>query len=195
MIDLNKIDVKDKNPIFNNGKAGEVIATFKIVKKEDNDASRLPDWNVLFEDSQNRVLKEGFYYLDPSRYQSDEKFKNRLNYEAITLKHMVNAFYGKDFEFPAFSTPKEMLDGCMELLSKHNDKKVKIGVTFGTTKRPSKNGYLVLKTTFPFITTNLDEDINFSKIDLMERPQPSTPEQEDTSNYNTGGSEALPWDQ
>ncbi|MFW6311401.1 MAG: hypothetical protein ACOC1K_04110, partial [Nanoarchaeota archaeon] len=91
--------------------------------------------------------------------------------------------------------PKEMLDGCMELLQKHNGEKVKIGVTFGTEKRPSKNGYLALKSTFPFITTDLDGEINFSKIDLMERPTPSTPKTDnDTPSYK-GGSESLPWDQ
>lgn len=189
MINLNEVEVKI-NPVFNNGNAGEALAKIKVVRKQPTDKPNFPDWKVSYFDQKNRELNDGFYYLDPSKYASDEKFKNRLNYEALRLKHMVNALYGDEFEFPVFATPKEMLDGCMELLQAKNGTTVKVGATYGTTKRPSKNGWIQVKSTFPFILGDLSKEISFSNSDLLERPTPSS-----TPADSQKSEEKLPWDQ
>jgi hypothetical protein len=67
-----------------------------------------------------------------------------------------------------------MLDGCMQLIFATNGTKVKIGATYGTERRPSRNGFIQMKATFPFITSDLEESINFSNIDLMQRPEPTS---------------------
>lgn len=194
-IDLNAIDVKDKNPVFNNGKAGEVIVKITVSAKKPTDEERMPDWTITFTDKENRQIFEGFYYLDPARFTSEEKFNNFLKYEASRLKHLVHAFYGKAFEFPKYDSPKAMLNGCMQLLIRYNNSTVKIGVTFGTVKRPSRKGFIQLKSTFPFITTNLNEEITFSDRDLMERPTPNDiPDNTSGSSDNdTSGEIVMPW--
>jgi hypothetical protein len=188
MINLNEIEVRDKSSVFNNGKAGEAVVKIAAEKKKPTDKENAPDWKLIFIDSEDRSLNEGFYYLDPTRYANEEKFKNRLGYEASKLKHIVNALYGKDFEFPGFATPVDMLDGCMKLIAQKAGTTVKVGATFGTVRNPSKNGYLRLKSTFPFITGNIDDEISFSNIDLLERPQPKAPVKEESDTTD------LPWE-
>lgn len=186
MIDFNEIVVKDKNSAFNNGKAGEAIAHMTVEAKKPTDKDKYPDWKVIFTDNEDRNLNEGFYYLDPGKYKTEDKFKAHLRYEAQRLKHIVTTFYGKEYEFPPFATPKDMLNGCMQLLQAKNNSTVKVGVTFGTVKRPSRNGWLQLKSSIPFITTNLEEELNFKDSDLMERPAP-------TKLEGTSPKQDLPW--
>ena len=184
MINFNEIKVSTKNPIFNNGEAGEVVASVSVEKN--NKVDNRPNWQLIFTDDEGRTLNEGFYYMDETKYSSQDKFNNSLKYEAGRLKHIIDTLYG-EVNYPAFNTPKEMLDWCMASIGKKNGSKVKIGVTYGTTKRPNKNGYLGLKSTFPFIFGNLDEKVLFNKIDLLERPTPSAPKEEEPVKD-------LPWD-
>ena len=186
MINFNEIKVSGKNPVFNNGEAGELMATMVVSRKKPTDAVNRPDWSITFTDSEGRTLNEGFYYIDETKYTSSEKYNNHLKFEAARLKHFVNALYG-EMNFPAFNSTKEMLDWCMTTLVKQNNAKVKIGVTFGTVKRPNNKGYLGLKSTFPFISGDPNYIIGFSKNDLVERPAPSAPKEEDTTKD-------LPWD-
>lgn len=187
MINFNEISVSKGSSVFNEGNAGEVICTIAAKKKLPTDGDKLPDWKLFFYDDQKREINEGFYYIDPERFADKEKFNNKVNFEAATLKHVVNALHGKDTEYPPFQDTKQMLDWCMEMVAKAQGSKVKAGFTYGTTKRP-KN-YLSLKRTFPFITTNLDEAIKFNNNDLMERPTPTTTASEDTKGDD------LPWNQ
>ena len=183
MINLNEVEVKGKNPVFNDGEAGEAVGKVSVEKKTTTDKS--PDWNLFITDEDGRALKEGFYYKNREAYASDEKFNNALKYEAAKLKHIINALYG-EIEFPLFQTPKEMLDGCMNMIAKKTGTTVKVGVNYGTIQRP-KN-FLQLKSTFPFITSNLEEPIKPAKNDLMERPEPSAPKE------STPDSMKMPWD-
>ena len=190
MINLNEIKVGgDTSKVFNDGNAGEVTVQMGVARKKPEDGERFPDWNFIAKDSQERTLREGFYYLDPAGYKSEEKYNNHLIFEGRRLKHILNALYGDDLEFPPFSSPKEMLDWCMNTIAKKNGTTVRIGVTYGTVKRPSN--YLQLKSTFPFIVNGDDKEIKFSNIDLMERPAPSTPSGPDPSDKDV----KLPWEE
>jgi hypothetical protein len=186
MINLNEIKVGgDTSKVFNDGNAGEVVAQIGAARKKPDDGEKYPDWNLMFKDDQGRVLKEGLYYMDPAGYTSEKKFNNHLMFEGRRLKHVLNALYGDDLVFPTFSSTKEMLDWCMNAITKKNGTNVRVGATYGTVKRPSN--YLQLKSTFPFIATG-DDKIKFSNIDLMERPAPSTP------SSPSEKSPGLPWE-
>jgi len=190
MINLNEISVNDKNPVFNNGKAGEAVVTISVEKKPLGDTTRKPDYNLVFTDKEQRTITEPFWYLDATGYAKEEDYNKRVTFEATKLKHFINVLYG-DLNFPPFNTPKEMLDWCMETISKKTGTIVKGGFTFGTPRRINNRGYLGLKRTFPMLTANLDEAIEFGNNDLMERPQPSTPAAPETGTKKSD----LPWDQ
>lgn len=185
MINFSELDVKDKSPVFNNGNAGQVVAKVFVEKRKPEDGATFPDWKIIFKDKDDRQLNEGFYYLDPSRYSSDEKFNARLNFEAKKLKHLVHGIMGKGVDFPVFEDTKEMLDGCMKMLQTAEGTTVNLGVTYGTTKRPNKKGYLQLKSTFPMIT-DVDTEISFNDNDLMEKP-------ESVQEPTKGSADDLPW--
>ena len=189
MINLNEVKVNGKNPVFNDGNAGEVIVKITVGKKKVTDNPNKPDWSITFSDKDGRSINEGFYYLDETKYSSTEKFNNHLKYEAARLKHLVTALFG-EMNFPAFNTTKEMLDWCMTMLLKQNNAQVKIGATYGTVKRPNNKGYIGLKSSFPFICS-VDEHIGFSKNDLMERPTPTDATSDDSKDDST---KDLPWD-
>lgn len=184
MINFNEIKVSTKNPVFNNGEAGEVVVSLSVEKN--NKVDNRPDWQLMFTDSDGRTLNEGFYYLNETKYATPEKFNNSLKWEAGRLKHIVDTLYG-EVQYPNFNNPKEMLDWCMTSIAKKNGVKVKIGVTYGTVRRPNKNGYLGLKGTFPFMFGDLNENVVFGKNDLMQRPTPSAPKEE-------AEVKDLPWD-
>ena len=177
-IDLNdsSFDTGDIT-IFNGGKAGRAEnVSLRVEKKEANDTSRSPDWKVYYVDENDGEVNEGYYYLD----EKHEKFKTHLKYQGAGLKHLLHAAFGEEVEIPQFKNTKEMLDKCMQKLSSvSEDKKFRVGVTYGTGTRPS--AYLRVKPYVPFIEPMsvpvAESRIVFTGDYLMERPEADNEEE------------------
>lgn len=170
------INLNDRNfdvgdvTIFNEGKAGRVNdVTLRVEKKDSSDTSRSPDWKVFYTDPAGGEVNDGYYYLD----QKHEKFKTHLKYQGAALKHLLHAVFGEKMQIPEFKTAKEMLDKCMTELSKTpEDKKFRVGVSYGTGTRPS--AYLRVKPYPVFIepmsVPEAESRIVFTGDYLMQRP-------------------------
>jgi len=171
MINLNeaKFNGAENAPkIFNDGEAGEVIVTVRVEKKKADDHPKGPDYKVFWV-KEDREINTGFYYLDSTH----PKYEANLGINGRMLKDIVKALYGENVALPSGDTYKEVLDQCMQLIAGKPNTQVKIGVDYGTVKRPSKKGYLQLKNSFPFITGDLTKAIPFNwNYDLQHRPAP-----------------------
>lgn len=188
-INLNEVKSFEEGPVFNNGKSGRAVAKIYVERKTIDDKENAPDWNLKFVDKKGRPLTEGFYYPDPTRYESNEKFENHINYMGARLKHFINVLCGDDFTFPVFSSPKEMIDECMKIIEEKNGTVVSVGATYGNVKRPSR--WLQVKGSFPVISSELSgENITFRSSDLMERPTPVEKTKDNSRKFKSD----LPWD-
>lgn len=154
--------------IFNAGNAGKVDhVSMRAEKKTSTDNS--PDWKVFYKDSFGGEINEGYYYLDSKH----ENFKKQLKYQGAALKHIIHAAFGAETLLPNFATAKEMLDQCMLKINSVDERVLfRIGVSYGTTNRPSP--YLRVKNYPEFIepmtVTAEDSRIAFSDAYLMVRP-------------------------
>lgn len=200
MIDLNseKFSTVDRKPVFNDGKAGEVVCTVKIVKKNPEQPANYPDWELILVDPNNKAeLSKGFYYLDPTH----ERYEKQLKFQGTALNHIIHSIYGKDVKVPPAATPKELLDNVMNMaLQGVAGKQFKFAVTYGTKMIPNKRGFLGIKTFVPFMTANLEETLPISAdFDLLERIVPDDmPTAQVTPGSITsddGSSNKLPWEE
>lgn len=147
MINLNDDSFNEKQiSIFNNGTAG-VVNNVKLIRIErKTDAGNNPDYKLVFADSANCEVNFAFWYLD----QNKDTFAKDLTKQGKTLKHLINCYAGANFQFPAFNTPQELLDTCMNILhQKAFNVPVRVYATYGTTQGPKK--YIQLRSYVPFI--------------------------------------------
>jgi hypothetical protein len=168
-IDLNKSeDYVKEFKIFNDGVAG-VVENVKvtIVKKSDADTdSKKPVYKVIAEDGKGSV-NEGFYYQEP-----DSKGFN--NYQAQRLIMLAKGVFGDNVVFPVWNTPKEVLDGVMNMVAAGLNRPFRVAVCYGTTKNPDQ--YLNFKAFGSFIQPMSElNKLSFNKGDNMIKATAPTP--------------------
>lgn len=162
--------------IFNNGVAGRVdnVIGSKIERKTPEDMDIAPDYKLYFKDKDGAEINVGFWYLDPNK----PTFAKDLEKQGKSLKHLIHCYYGDSYQFPAFNSPKEMLDGCIKLINaKFTSVLVRVYCTYGTTQYPKK--YLQLRSYVPFIesmSVSLSETrLKSNSIDQMTRLEEDKP--------------------
>lgn len=160
--------------IFNDGNAGianNVIGT-KIESKQD--ASNGPDYKLFFKDNNGGEVNIAFWYLDTNK----ETFAKDLEKQGKALKHLAHCYLNSDYQFPAFGSPKEMLDGIIRAISsKFTTVLVRLYCTYGSTLAPKK--YLQVRSYVPFIENMIvplgDTKLRASQIDQMTRLEEDKP--------------------
>lgn len=151
--------------IFNAGQAGVVEnVTAKVVKKQDSDPERWPDYRVTFNDGKGEV-NEGFYYQETDS-------KAFQNYQAQRIRNLAIGVMGPDFKFPLFNSAKECLDKVMAAIAPTLNKATfRVVVDYGNPNRPSR--YLILKSFGSFLENTAffeESDLQMSRNALAERP-------------------------
>jgi hypothetical protein len=172
MFDLNGEDFQEKVvKFFNNGVAGKVDNTvIKVEKKTIEEADNVPDYRVVFADSNGATVNAPFYYND----------KNEKVLVSRAL-HVARAVMGKDYKFPTVNTSKEAVDSLMKLIRDNaGTTKFSTFVNYGTIGYANK--YLKVRY-FDFIelsgTSDADTRLFTKKDDLLTRlteDSPSTSE-------------------
>lgn len=160
--------------IFNNGEAGLVrnVIGSKIESKQDSGNG--PDYKLFFKDNTGAEVNIAFWYLDSNK----DTFARDLEKQGKSLKHLVHCYLGDDYQFPAFGSPKELLDGCIKLIgTKFTTVLVRVYCTYGTTLAPKK--YLQVRSYVPFIENEIkplsDTKLKASQIDQMTRLEEDKP--------------------
>jgi len=145
MIDLNGSEFNSTPvAIFNNGVAGRVnnvaVSVEKINKIDVMDKN--PDYRVIFTDDIGSI-NMGIYYPNETSTDSQNKIL------ATKCADLVKAV-SPEFKFPAFNSYKELVDGCMKVLSENaNGKLVNVIATYGTVGQPKK--FLGIYKNFNFV--------------------------------------------
>lgn len=162
--------------VFNNGVAGRVdnVIGSKIEQKQPTDLPNAPDYKLYFKDKEGAEINLPFWYLDSNK----DTFAKDLEKQGKALKHLVHCYLGEDYKFPAFNTPKEMLDGCIKLISqKFTSVYVRLFCTYGTTQYPKK--YIQIRSYVPFIENAVipvsDTRLKPNPIDQLTRLEEDTP--------------------
>ena len=176
MINLNdnSFDGGSNVQIFNGGQAG-VVRNVKLDRVEPKtEAGNAPDYKLFFKDSNGAELNLAFWYLDSTR----DTFAKDLEKQGKALKHLVHCFLGETYQFPAFTSPKELLDGCLQLIQpKISSVMVRLYCTYGTTLYPKK--YLQVRSYVPFIEAESvllsDTRLKANNIDQMTRIEEDAP--------------------
>jgi len=176
MINLNdsSYDGGSSVKIFNDGKSGianNVIGS-KIESKQDN--SNGPDYKLFFKDNSGAEVNIAFWYLDSNK----DTFAKDLEKQGKALKHLAHCYLNSDYQFPAFNSPKEMLDGIIKAISpKFTTILVRLYCTYGSTIAPKK--YLQVRSYVPFIENMIvplgDTKLRASQIDQMTRLEEDKP--------------------
>jgi len=185
-INLNdeKFDDNGSNvKVINGGKSGVVVVELdRVEKKGESDNPNSPDYKIFFKDESGAEINEGFYHVDTSREYAD---KNIITL-GKRLKHYCHAII-PSWEMPEFDDAKAMLDQIMIKLKDAGNAtgiKVKLAVCYGTTQKTFK--YLAVKRTLPFVVSlNSETEIEFSDIDVTERPQQDNPSNNASSESTT----------
>lgn len=169
MINLNDSQYDSKEvSIFNGGVAGLVPCVFSRVEKKAGDAKEgSPEYKLFFKDESGAEVNIAFWYLN----ESASDFVEQLQKAGKKYKHLVHAFYGKDFQIPPASNVVQLLDTVMALLGTKVNTKVELFCTYGTTQSPKQ--YLQVRSFVPFVRALGDTTTNLSasKIDQMEKIQ------------------------
>lgn len=162
--------------IFNNGEAGRVdhVVGSRIEQKQPTDLPNAPDYKLYFKDKNGAEINLPFWYLDPNK----DTFSKDLEKQGKALKHIVHCYLGEDYKFPTFNSPKEMLDGCMKLISqKFTSVYVRLFCTYGTTQYPKK--YIQIRSYVPFIENEVvplsDTRLKANPIDQLTRLEEDNP--------------------
>lgn len=184
MINLNDSEFDQKEGgsvvIFNKGVAG-VAENVKIslTKKKKEDNENAPDYKIVFTDSEGGTANMSFYYITEDTQYST--IQQQTVKQGKVLKHLIHATLGKDYKFPEFNTPKEMLDICLKTLKEKANPAglYRVFVNYGTTGYPKK--YIQPRSWVPFMEpmSVTESRLTVSDLDCMTRPQPD--------NANTSG--------
>jgi len=177
MINLNdnSFDGGSSVQIFNDGVAGLVrnVRLDRIEAKAAGDQASAPDYKLFFKDSNGAEINMAFWYLDQNR----DTFAKDLEKQGKALKHLIHCYLGEEYQFPAFNSPKELLDGCMKIIQPKIAAMVRVYCTYGTTLYPKK--YIQVRSYVPFIESELvpvsDTRLKANKIDQMARLEEDTP--------------------
>jgi len=159
MINLNdeSYDSKPGKQIFNNGVAGVVEnVTVSIEKKKPEDKEKAPEYKVNFTDADGGVVNLSFWYVtEATKWKTvDEQIKA----QAKSMKHLLHAMLGKETSLPSFSTPKEMLDGCMKMVHEASKAgtKFRVYANYGNTENPAQ--YIQMRSWVPFMQAMSDTE-------------------------------------
>lgn len=146
MIDLNGSEFNSQPvAIFNNGVAGRVnnvaVSVEKINKLDPMDKN--PEYRVIFTDDIGSI-NLGIYYPNETSTDSQNKIL------AQKCADLVKAVTGDTFSFPSFVSYKELVDGCMKIISENcAGKLVNVMATYGTVGQPKK--FLGIYKNFNFV--------------------------------------------
>ena len=174
MINLNndEFNASEGVAIFNDGNAG-VVENVKISveKKKPEDKENSPDYRLVFTDSKGATCNYPFWYVaEKTEWNSVEEL---IQKQGKVLKHIVHAIAGKDFQFPQYKSPREMLDGIMKTIreSLKSNLTFRIFANYGAGKHAKK--YIQPRTWVPFMessTVPLEETrLSPGNLDVMER--------------------------
>lgn len=164
--------------IFADGVAGTVEnVSLTVVKKTAEDKENAPDYKLRFTDIKGSTTDMAFYHI-----KGDNEWKTKE--EQITamgksIKHVLHAFHGADYQLPSFNDETEMLNVSMKLIheASRSGMKFRVFANYGSTQGPKK--YIQVRSWVPFLepmTVGIHETkLVVGKIDQMVQVLPDAP--------------------
>lgn len=115
--------------IFNNGVAGKTDnVSVSVEKRKPEDPSNMPEYKVLFKDSNDAVLNLGFFIRE-----SDTKQSATIQ----RIKSIANAVVPKDFTYPSVSSYEDAANTLFKIINEHAaGKLVNIFTSYGYAAKP-----------------------------------------------------------
>jgi hypothetical protein len=179
MINLNdaSFDASESKAIFNDGNAGiaENVA-LSVSKKKPEDKEGSPDYKLVFTDENGGSCNSSYWYVEKAtEYSSIEE---QVTKQGKVMKHLIHAIYGQTYQFPNFTSSREMLDGCMKIIRDGlaSGPKFRIFTNYGTTS--SVKNYIQPRSWVPFIepmaVSLADTRLKPGNLDAMARLQADT---------------------
>lgn len=151
MIRLNEIQ---ESKIINNGKAGLVKGlSLTLESKTSEHNENFPDFKFIFSESNGARIDVSFYYFTNKEFETQNDKNKRMNVYLRRLMHIVKAVMGQDYSpTDEFANMKDAADFCVKVIKDNcSDKLFDLFINFGTTRYPSKRGFLEVRFNTPFV--------------------------------------------
>ena len=170
-------DAKAGVAIFNDGVAGIAEnVTMSIAKKKAEDKAGSPDYKLTFTDANGGSCNTSMWYVtEATAYATVEELVKK---QGTILKHVLHAIYGSTYQIPGtFSSPQELLDGCMKLIRDGlaSGLKFRVFANYGSTQSVKK--YIQPRSWVPFLEPMTvaveDTRLKAGNIDAMARIEES----------------------